>query len=75
MALVAYDDSESDDNEEAQDYNRPPFVSTKTATEKQTVKIGLPFNNLVSLKYTEMLQNNCIVPKLVCTLWPELLSL
>ena len=50
MALVAYDDSESDDNVEIQDYNRPPLVSRKTATEKQTVKIGLPFNNLVSLK-------------------------
>ena len=42
MALVAYDDSGSDDNqEEAEDYNRPAVVS-------KTVKIGLPFNNLVS---------------------------
>lgn len=47
MALVAYDDSESEDNEETIKYNRPALVSKKT--EKQTVKIGLPFNNLVSL--------------------------
>ena len=51
MALVAYDDSESDDNVET---GPPALVFTKTATEKQTVKqtvkIGLPFNNLVSLE-------------------------
>ena len=45
MALVAYDDSESDDNEEV---SRPTLVTTKTAAEKQKIKIGLPFNNLVS---------------------------
>ena len=55
MALVAYDDSESDDNEETQDYNYPPFVSKKTATEKQTVKIGLPFNNLVKFEIHNVL--------------------
>ena len=44
MALVAYDDSESDDNEEV---SRPTLITTKTAT-KQTIKIGLPFSNLVS---------------------------
>ena len=47
MALVAYDDSGSEDNEETEDYNRPAVVSK---TEKPTVKIGLPFNNLVSLR-------------------------
>ena len=41
MALVGYDDSGSDDNQETEDYNRPAVVS-------KTVKIGLPFNNLVS---------------------------
>ena len=46
MALVVYDDSESDENEEV---SRPALASTKTAAEKRTVKIGLPFNNLVSL--------------------------
>lgn len=48
MALVAYDDSESEDNEENENYNRPALVSKKTEG-KQTIKIGLPFNNLVSL--------------------------
>ena len=47
MALVAYDDSESDDNEESRDNKARAFVPTSTG--KQTVKIGLPFNNLVSL--------------------------
>ena len=47
MALVAYDDSGSEDNEETEDYNRPAVVSK---TEKPIVKIGLPFNNLVSLR-------------------------
>ena len=48
MALVAYDDSASEDNEEkTEDYNRPAVVSK---TEKPTVKIGLPFNNLVGLR-------------------------
>lgn len=43
MALVSYDDSGSDDNEETGDYKRPAVVS-------KTVKIGLPFNNIVSLR-------------------------
>jgi len=46
MALVAYDDSDSDNSEETQ---RPALVSKGTTTGKQTVKIGLPFNDVVSI--------------------------
>lgn len=48
MALVAYDDSDSEDNGATEDDYRPAVVSKKITTEKQTVKIGLPFSNLVS---------------------------
>ena len=58
MALVAYDDSGSEDNEEkTEDYNRPAVVSK---TEKPTVKIGLPFNNLVGLRQSGSSTSLCI---------------
>ena len=57
MALVAYDDSGSEDNEETKDYNRPAVVSK---TEKPTVKIGLPFNNLVGLRQSGSITSLCI---------------
>ena len=59
MTLVAYDDSGSEDNQEIEDYNHPAAVSK---TKKPTVKIGLPFNSLVSLRQSGTCINNSSFP-------------